>query len=131
MAAPAQSWSEEVTSAAKVDDARWVAAAGRVALVWLPCYLLMGDRFGPSPYAAAGGALLAGVWLVSLRSAFAAVHFTLGPTVPTAVGTATGLVGVSGGGRGGCSASRRWRSGCPPSECRRPRSWRSRCRSSP
>jgi exopolysaccharide biosynthesis polyprenyl glycosylphosphotransferase len=95
MAAPAQSWSEEVTSAAKVDDARWVAAAGRVALVWLPCYMLMGYRFGPSPYAFVGSALLAGVWLVSLRSAFAAVHFTLGPTVPTAVGTATGLVGVS------------------------------------
>jgi exopolysaccharide biosynthesis polyprenyl glycosylphosphotransferase len=57
--------------------------------------MLMGYRFGPSPYAFAGSALLAGVWLVSLRSAFAAVHFTLGPTVPTAVGTATGLVGVS------------------------------------
>jgi exopolysaccharide biosynthesis polyprenyl glycosylphosphotransferase len=95
MSAPAPSWSEEVASAIKVGDARWVAAAGRVLVVWVPCYMLMGYRFGPSPYAFAGSALLAGVWLVSLRSAFAAVHFTLGPTVPTAVGTATGLVGVS------------------------------------
>jgi exopolysaccharide biosynthesis polyprenyl glycosylphosphotransferase len=95
MSAPAPSWSEEVASAIKVGDARWVAAAGRVLVVWFPCYMLMGYRFGPSPYAFAGSALLAVVWLVSLRSAFAAVHFTLGPTVPTAVGTATGLVGVS------------------------------------
>ena len=95
MSAPAQSWSDEVASATKVGDARWVAVAGRVALIWLPCYMLMGYRFGPSLYAFAGSALLAGVWLVSLRSAFAAVHFTLGSTVPTAVGTATGMVGVS------------------------------------
>jgi exopolysaccharide biosynthesis polyprenyl glycosylphosphotransferase len=95
MTAPAQSWTEELASAIKVGDARWVAAAGRVVLVWVPCYTLMGYRFGPSATALAASSLLAVVWLVSLRSAFAAVHFTLGPAVRTAVGTTTGMVGVS------------------------------------
>ena len=89
------SWTADLASAIKVGDARWVAAAGRVVLVWVPCYTLMGYRFGPSATALAASSLLTAVWLVSLRSAFAAVHFTLGPTVRTAVGTATGMVGVS------------------------------------
>jgi exopolysaccharide biosynthesis polyprenyl glycosylphosphotransferase len=89
------SWTADVASAIKVDDARWVAAAGRVVLVWVPCYTLMGYRFGPSATALAASSLLTAVWLVSLRSAFAAVHFTLGPAVRTAVGTTTGMVGVS------------------------------------
>jgi exopolysaccharide biosynthesis polyprenyl glycosylphosphotransferase len=92
----AHSWAGEVTSSAgKVGDARRVAAAGRVVLVWVPCYTLMAYRFGPSATALAASALLAAVWLVSLRSAFAAVHFTLGTAVPTAVGTTTGMIGVS------------------------------------
>jgi exopolysaccharide biosynthesis polyprenyl glycosylphosphotransferase len=95
MTAPAQSWTEELASAIKVGDARWVAAAGRVVLVWVPCYTLMGYRFGPSATALAASSLLTVVWLVSLRSAFAAVHFTLGPAVRTAVGSTTGMVGVS------------------------------------
>jgi exopolysaccharide biosynthesis polyprenyl glycosylphosphotransferase len=95
MNAPAHSWTAELASAIKVGDPRWVAAAGRVVLVWVPCYMLMGYRFGPSATALAASTLLASVWLVSLRSAFAAVHFTLGPAVRTAVGTTTGMVGVS------------------------------------
>jgi exopolysaccharide biosynthesis polyprenyl glycosylphosphotransferase len=95
MNAPAHSWTAELASAIKIGDPRWVAAAGRVVLVWVPCYTLMGYRFGPSATALAGSALLASVWLVSLRSAFAAVHFTLGPAVRTAVGTTTGMVAVS------------------------------------
>jgi exopolysaccharide biosynthesis polyprenyl glycosylphosphotransferase len=90
-----QSLTGELASATKVGDARWVAAAGRVVLVWVPCYALMGYRFGPSGLALAASSLLTGVWLISLLSAFAAVHFTLGPTVRCAVGTLTGLVGVS------------------------------------
>jgi exopolysaccharide biosynthesis polyprenyl glycosylphosphotransferase len=95
MNAPAHSWTAELASAIKVGDPRWVAAAGRVVLVWVPCYTLMGYRFGPSPTALVASTLLAVVWLVSLRSAFAAVHFTLGPAVRTAVGAVTGMVGVS------------------------------------
>jgi exopolysaccharide biosynthesis polyprenyl glycosylphosphotransferase len=95
MEARAQSWAGEVASSRARADARWVAAAGRAVLVWMPCYMLMGYRFGLSLAALAGASLLATVWLVSLRSAFAAVHFTLGPAVRTAAGTATGMVGVS------------------------------------
>ena len=72
-----------------------MAAAGRVVLVGVPCYTLMGYRFGPSSTAVAGAALLTAVWLISLRSAFAAVHFTLGLPVRCAVGTVTGVIGIS------------------------------------
>ena len=89
-----QSWAA-APAAARLADARRVAAVGRIVLVWLPCYTLMGYRFGPSALAAAGSALLAGVWLVCLRSAFSAVHFTLGVPVRCAVGTVTGIIGIS------------------------------------
>jgi exopolysaccharide biosynthesis polyprenyl glycosylphosphotransferase len=79
----------------KASEARWVGAAGRAVLVWVPCQTLMGYRFGPGAMAIAASLLLAAVWLVCLRSAFAAVHFTLGVPVRCAVGTVTGLVGVS------------------------------------
>jgi len=95
MNAPAHSWTAELASAIRVGDPRWVAAAGRVVLVWVPCYTLMGYRFGPSPTALVASTILAAIWLVSLRSAFAAVHFTLGPAVRTAVGAVTGMIGVS------------------------------------
>jgi exopolysaccharide biosynthesis polyprenyl glycosylphosphotransferase len=91
----AHSWAAELASATRVGDARWVAAAGRIVLVWVPCYTLMGYRFGPSGVALAGASLLTVVWLICLRSAFAAVHFTLGAPVRCAVGTLTGTVGVS------------------------------------
>ena len=55
----------------------------------------MGPRFDAPGGAAAASALLAAVWLVSLRSAFAAVHPTLGAPVRCAVGVVTGFVGVS------------------------------------
>jgi exopolysaccharide biosynthesis polyprenyl glycosylphosphotransferase len=79
----------------KASEARWIAAAGRWLLVWLPCQTLTTYRFGPTAMAFGASVLLAIVWLVCLRSAFAAVHFTLGVPVRCAVGTATGLVGVS------------------------------------
>lgn len=90
-----QPWAIDQASPAKVVDGRWVVAAGRVVLVWVPCYTLMGYRFGPSGLAFAGAALMTGVWLTALRSAFAAVHFTLGIPVRCAVGTLTGVVGIS------------------------------------
>ena len=95
MNAPAHSWTAELASAIRIGDPRWVAAAGRIVLVWVPCYTLMGYRFGPSPTALAASTMLAAVWLVSLRSAFAAVHFTLGAAVRTAVGAVTGMIAVS------------------------------------
>jgi exopolysaccharide biosynthesis polyprenyl glycosylphosphotransferase len=102
---PAHTWSGELSptlvaaanlvAAVKAGRAKWFAAGGRAVLVWLPCYTLTSYRFGSSGIAVAGSFLLAAVWLTGLRSAFAAVHLTLGTPVRCAVGTATGLVGVS------------------------------------
>jgi exopolysaccharide biosynthesis polyprenyl glycosylphosphotransferase len=79
---------------ARAVDARLVTEAGRALLVWLPCYTIMGPRFSTGMGVAAAS-LLAVVWLVSMRSGFAAVHFTLGVPIRSAVGTATGFVGAS------------------------------------
>jgi exopolysaccharide biosynthesis polyprenyl glycosylphosphotransferase len=99
------SWSGELSptlvtaanlvAAVKAGRAKWFAAGGRALLVWLPCYVLTSSRFGSSGTALAASFLLAAVWLIAFRSAFAAVHLTLGTPVRCAVGTATGLVGVS------------------------------------
>jgi exopolysaccharide biosynthesis polyprenyl glycosylphosphotransferase len=87
-------WAADLAAAARVVDARFVTAMGRALLVWMPCYTIVGPRFSTGMGVAAAS-LLAAVWLISLRSAFAAVHLTLGAPVRCAVGTATGLVGVS------------------------------------
>ncbi len=72
-----------------------MTGVGRIAIVWVPCYALMAYRFGPSGVALSASSLLMAVWLTALRSAFSAVHFTLGAPVRCAVGTVTGAVGVS------------------------------------
>jgi exopolysaccharide biosynthesis polyprenyl glycosylphosphotransferase len=79
---------------ARATDARLVTEAGRALLVWLPCYTIMGPRFSTGMGVAAAS-LLAAVWLVCMRSGFAAVPFTLGVPIRCAVGTATGFVGAS------------------------------------
>lgn len=85
------SWTAD---APKPVDARWVVEAGRMLLVWVPCYTIMGPRFSTG-IGIAAASLLAAVWLICMRSAFAAVHFTLGIPIRCAVGTATGFVGAS------------------------------------
>lgn len=84
-----------LVAAVKAGKSKWFAAGGRAALVWVPCYALMSQRFGASGIALGASVLLAAIWLTALRSAFAAVHLTLGAPVRCAVGTATGLVAVS------------------------------------
>jgi exopolysaccharide biosynthesis polyprenyl glycosylphosphotransferase len=84
-----------IVATIKASEAKWITAGGRAILVWSPCLAFAGYRFGPSGTAFAASLLLASVWLICLRSARAAVHFTLGIPVRTAVGTVTGLVGVS------------------------------------
>jgi exopolysaccharide biosynthesis polyprenyl glycosylphosphotransferase len=78
----------------RATDARLVTEAGRALLVWVPCYTIMGPRFSVGVGIAAAS-LLAAVWLICLRSAFSAVHLTLGVPIRCAVGTATGFVGAS------------------------------------
>ena len=84
-----------IVAAVKAGRAKWFAAGGRAVLVWVPCYAFTSQRFGSSGKALAASFLLAAVWLTGLRSAFAAVHLPLGIPVRCAVGTVTGLVGVS------------------------------------
>jgi len=76
-------------------DAKWVAEAGRAAMILVPVLALSAGRHS-SPAATAAAALLGGgVWFLALRSAFGVVPFTLGPVVPAALGTVSGLVAVS------------------------------------
>src|SRR5919106_2730167 len=78
------------------DRARFVAQTGRAAVVWLAVLV---------PYASAEGSLtaadlvtvsvLAAVWLVALRTAFASAQ-AIGVGVSAAVGSCTGLAAVAG-----------------------------------
>ena len=73
-------------------DARWVAELGRAVTIWVPVFLVTAERMGSPATALLSASLLAIVWLYTLRSAFGAVPYTLGPAVPASVGTLTGLV---------------------------------------
>ena len=76
-------------------DARWVAELGRAVTIWVPVFLVTAGRMNSPAAALLSASLLAIVWLFTLRSAFGAVPYTLGPAVPASVGTLTGLVVVS------------------------------------
>jgi exopolysaccharide biosynthesis polyprenyl glycosylphosphotransferase len=76
-------------------SARWVPELGRAAMVWLPVFALSAERHSSVAEAVAATSLLTAVWFLALRSAINAVPFTLGPAVPAALGTLTGLVAVS------------------------------------
>jgi exopolysaccharide biosynthesis polyprenyl glycosylphosphotransferase len=85
------SWS----AAAFAGDARWVSEAGRATLVCVPVYMLAAEPYSSHWHALAVAAVVSSVWLIALRSASSVVHFTLGPAIRSAFGTATGLVVVS------------------------------------
>ena len=70
-----------------------VVLGGRLVLVWLPAFALVATPGAPLS-AVVTASLVTALWFVALRAAFAN-YFTLGPVVASAVGTATGLVGVS------------------------------------
>jgi exopolysaccharide biosynthesis polyprenyl glycosylphosphotransferase len=74
-------------------NARWIAAAGRAVLIWLPVYALLAAGLSP-PTAAVTTSLVTVIWLLALRAALS-TYFTLGPAVASAVGTSSGLVAVS------------------------------------
>jgi exopolysaccharide biosynthesis polyprenyl glycosylphosphotransferase len=73
-------------------DARWLEGCGRALVVWFSVLVFFLDRPLAPGSTLLVVTLLASVWILAIRSAFAAGHYTLGPAVPTAVGTATGLV---------------------------------------
>ena len=72
-----------------------VAAGGRAVIVWLGLGIIAAGEHSLD----AGGLLAvsgaAAVWLISLRIASAGAPYALGPWVPAAIGTATGLVCVA------------------------------------
>jgi lipopolysaccharide/colanic/teichoic acid biosynthesis glycosyltransferase len=72
-----------------------IVRAGRVGIIWLALAVIAG-----AAHPLDGGRLLAvtlaaAIWLVALRTAFANAPAALGPWVPAAVGSTTGLVGVA------------------------------------
>jgi exopolysaccharide biosynthesis polyprenyl glycosylphosphotransferase len=76
-------------------DARGVAEVGRAATIWLPVFALTAEQLSSPAAVLLTSSLVAAVWFFTLRSAFRAVPFILGPAVPAGVGTLTGLVVVS------------------------------------
>jgi exopolysaccharide biosynthesis polyprenyl glycosylphosphotransferase len=79
----------------RTGQARWVAEAGRAVAIWLPVFVFTAGTHVSPATAVVASSLFAGVWYLTLRSAFGAVPFTLGPAVPASVGTLTGLVVLS------------------------------------
>ena len=75
-------------------NVRWVVLGGRLVLVWLPSFALVASAGAAALSAVVTASLVTALWFVALRAAFAN-YFTVGPVVASAVGTATGLVGVS------------------------------------
>jgi exopolysaccharide biosynthesis polyprenyl glycosylphosphotransferase len=76
-------------------DARLVAEVGRAITIWLPVFVLAADRRSSATEVLIASSLAAAVWFWTIRSAFRAVPFALGPAVPACVGTLTGLVVIS------------------------------------
>ena len=74
-------------------NVRLVVLGGRLVLVWLPAFALVASAEAALS-AVLAASLVTALWFVALRAAFAN-YFTVGPVVASAVGTATGLVGVS------------------------------------
>ncbi|HEY3020411.1 MAG TPA: exopolysaccharide biosynthesis polyprenyl glycosylphosphotransferase [Solirubrobacteraceae bacterium] len=78
--------------------AAYLATAGRFGVVWLPAYALLAHRAPSLGHAVALGTVIAAVWFVTLQKSFDAARLTLltmGPALASAMGTATGAVGVS------------------------------------
>ena len=79
----------------RAGDARWVAEAGRGAAIWLPVFVLDAALHSTLAGTVLEASFVGAVWFLALKSAFRAVPLTLGPAIPAAVGTITGLVAVS------------------------------------
>jgi exopolysaccharide biosynthesis polyprenyl glycosylphosphotransferase len=71
-----------------------VAGCGRAAIVWLGLAILAAAEHPLDAGGLVGVSGAAAVWLISIRIASASAPYALGPWVPTAIGTATGLVCV-------------------------------------
>jgi exopolysaccharide biosynthesis polyprenyl glycosylphosphotransferase len=77
---------------------RTIATVGRFGVIWLPVYALLVGDVQPLSLAVGASLVIAAVWFLAMRAAFAAgrlTMLTLGPAVAAAVGTATGVVAAS------------------------------------
>jgi exopolysaccharide biosynthesis polyprenyl glycosylphosphotransferase len=71
-----------------------VATGGRAAVVLMAVAVIAATAHPLDAGSGPAIALLAGIWLVCLRAAAAEAPVALGPRVPAAAGTVTGLIGV-------------------------------------
>jgi exopolysaccharide biosynthesis polyprenyl glycosylphosphotransferase len=92
---PAAGLSPQLSRLVGRADARWIAEAGRAVTIWVPVYVLAASRISSVAASLFVASIVSAVWFLAIRSAFGAVPFTLGPAVPTSVGTLTGLVVIS------------------------------------
>ena len=92
---PARPWASPLAGLGGLPDARAVGELGRALTIWVPVFVLTAGQLSTPTAEIFTSSLIAAVWLVTLRSAFRAVPFTLGPAVPASVGTLTGLVVIS------------------------------------
>jgi exopolysaccharide biosynthesis polyprenyl glycosylphosphotransferase len=75
-------------------DARVVARAGALAVVWLAVFIPALAQRTPTAMGIAAITLVAAIWTVAIRSAHAAAQCTVGTGLSTGVGTLTGLIAV-------------------------------------
>jgi exopolysaccharide biosynthesis polyprenyl glycosylphosphotransferase len=92
---PSSPLAPQISGLIRRADARWIAEAGRAITIWVPVFVLAADRISSFGTSLLVASILSTVWFLTIRSAFGAVPFTLGPAVPTSVGTLTGLVVIS------------------------------------
>jgi exopolysaccharide biosynthesis polyprenyl glycosylphosphotransferase len=80
---------------AAVEPVRPLARVGAAAVIWLAVYVpyAAGRPVGVEEHVAI--TIATAIWLVTLGHAFAAVPASLGVSLPAALGSATGLVGVA------------------------------------
>jgi exopolysaccharide biosynthesis polyprenyl glycosylphosphotransferase len=74
---------------------RPVIACGRAVIVWLGVAIIASAEHPLDAGGLAAVTAATAVWLISLRVASASAPFALGPWVPAAMGSATGLVAVT------------------------------------
>jgi exopolysaccharide biosynthesis polyprenyl glycosylphosphotransferase len=74
---------------------RLVGTAGRVVLVWLGIAIIAAAQHPLHLADLAGVSIAAAIWLVTLRGAHLGAPEALGTAVPSAIGTASGLVAVA------------------------------------
>jgi exopolysaccharide biosynthesis polyprenyl glycosylphosphotransferase len=72
-----------------------IAAGGRAMIVWLALAVIAASQHELGTAGLLAVTLAAAIWLISLHAANASAPYTLGPWVPAAIGTVTGLVCVA------------------------------------